>query len=372
MSYSKEVISKQVDKIKETFKSWLGEHKEDYFDNNAVGLGCFNYKPYDVAWAVTKQCNLKCAHCSISAGSAGKDELSTEEGLSFIEDVANLGPVKFVFTGGEALLRKDIFELIEYATSLNMQVEVATNGTLIDDNVAKRLKNAGVYEVAISMDGIGKIHDNIRGIKGTFDKAVRAIKACKKAGLKVHFHTTIFKINISELSRIVDFAEQLQVDRIYIGTLVPVGRGQKISHVCLSGEEVKQIFNFIVERQPKTRVWLRPVCPQFWAFLEAENLLDGDNGHKFIGCTAGITSFHILPNGDVDLCAELPLKVGNIKQQPFTTIIKNDIFKKFRNREIKGTCGNCKYLDICGGCRARAFAAYGSPLAEDPVCFLAK
>ena len=123
-----------IGKIKETFKTWLEKHKNDYFGNNAVGLGCFNYNPYDVAWAVTKRCNLNCPHCSISAGAnvTTDDELNTKEGASLIEDVAKLGSVKFVFTGGELFVRKDIFKLIEYATSFGMLVEVATNGTLVN------------------------------------------------------------------------------------------------------------------------------------------------------------------------------------------------------------------------------------------------
>ena len=361
--------------MKETFKAWLKKHEEDYFANDAVGLGCFNYRPYDVAWAVTSRCNLDCPHCSINAGANTTidDELTTEEGFSLIEDVAKLGPVKFVFTGGEIFVCKDIFELLEYAASYDMMIEVATNGILVDENVARRLKEIGVYEAAISMDGIGEAHDNFRGIKGTFEKAVRSIKACKKAGLKVHFHTTMSKMNLGELPKIVNLAEHLKVDRIYIGALIPVGRGAQISCECLLGEDMKQIFNFVVEQQPKTRVWLRPVCPQFWAFLEDEGLIDGNNGHKFIGCTAGISSFHILPNGNVDLCAELPLPVGNVREKNFTTIIKEaKVFKKFRNREITGKCNNCKYLHVCGGCRARAFAVSGDALGEDPVCFLAE
>ena len=362
-----------IDKVKETFKIWLEKHRNDYFANNAVGVGCFNFHPYDVAWAVTKQCNLKCQHCSIDATTSNtKDnELSTEEGFSFIDDVAKLGPVKFVFTGGELFVRNDIFELIEHAASYDMMIEVATNGTLINDSVAKRLKDIGVYEVAISMDGNESIHDNFRGVNGTYNKAVNAIKACKKAGLMVHFHTTMSKMNLKELPNIIELAERFQADRIYIGALIAVGRGNQISDSCLSAKEMKDIFKFVVEQQPKTPVWLRPVCPQFWAFLKSEGLSNDDKDHKFVGCTAGISSFHIRPNGDVSFCAELPLQIGNVRKKPFSTIIKEaEIFERAKKRDIKGKCADCKYLNACGGCRARAFAASGDLFAEDPVCFL--
>ena len=363
--------------MKETFKTWLEKHKEDYFGNDAVGLGCFNYKPHDVAWAVTRRCNLSCDHCSIKASpdATREGELSTEEGLALIEDVAKLGPVKFVITGGEALLREDIFELIKHATSNGMVVELASNGVLIDEGVAKRLKDLSVYRAAISMDGIGETHDRLRGAKGTFEKTMRAVKACKKVGLKVQFHATMIKANLKQLPMIIKLADRYQVDRIYIGTLIPIGRGCQMSQACLSEKEIKQIFNTVVEQQTKTNVWLRPVCPQFWAFLKSEGLINGDDGHDFIGCTAGISSFHIRPNGDVTLCAELPVKIGNVREKTFTTIIKEaKILQKLKDRknEITGNCADCQYLSVCGGCRARAYAASGDVFAEDPVCFLNK
>jgi radical SAM protein with 4Fe4S-binding SPASM domain len=363
--------------MKETFKAWLKKHQEDYFGNDAVGLGCFNHEPFDVAWAVTKLCNLSCAHCSINASpNANREgELNTEEGLALIEDVAKLGPVKFVITGGEALLREDIFELIKHATSSGMVVELASNGILIDESVAKRLKDLGVYRAAISMDGIGETHDRLRGAKGTFEKTMRAVKACKKVGLKVQFHVTMTKANLKQLPGIIKLADRYQVDRIYIGNLISIGRGRQISQACLSGEEMKQIFNTVIDQQTKTNVWLRPVCPQFWAFLESEGLIDGDDRHEFIGCTAGISSFHIRPNGDVTLCAELPANIGNVREKPFTTIIKEaKILQKLKDRknEITGNCADCQYLSVCGGCRARAYTVSGDVFAEDPVCFLDK
>ena len=353
----------------EAFRAWLREHEEDFFANDTVGLGCFSYQPGEVVWAVTRRCNLNCMHCSISE--AETTELSTEEGFSLIEDAAKLGAVKFAFTGGEPLVRRDIFELVEYAASYDMQVVMATNGTLIDEDVASRLKKAGLYRAAISIDGIGAAHDEFRGVKGAFDAMMRGVNACKKVGLRVQFLTTVSKINLKEIPKIMDLANRLQVDRIYLVALIAVGRGRQISDACLSADEMEQFFRLVLERQMKTNVWLKPICmPQFWAFLEAEGLC-GAADRKFVGCTAGITRFHIFPNGDVAPCAYLPLKVGNVHSERFTKIIeKAELFQKFRNREIKGRCGSCEHRFSCGGCRSRAFAAFKDPLAEDPVCFL--
>lgn len=372
----KNTKNKEIE-IKEKFKIWLKKHVEEYFGDDAIGLGCFSYEPYDVAWAVTNRCNLSCKHCSINASpdASRKGELSTKEGFAFIEDVAKLGSVKFVITGGEALLREDIFELIKHAISNGMMVELASNGILIDERVAKKLKDLGVQRAAISMDGIGEVHDKLRGIRGTFEKTMNAVKACKKVGLKVQFHATMTKINLKQLPEVIKLADRYQVDRIYIGALISIGRGIQISQMCLSSKEIKRVFNTVIEQQIKTKVWLRPVCPQFWAFLKSEGLISDDNEHKFIGCTAGISSFHVRPNGDVTLCAELPLKIGNVREKSFTSIIKEaEILQRFRHREneIGGNCADCQYLSICGGCRARAYTFNDNVFSEDPACFLGK
>ncbi len=354
----------------EELKSWISAHKDEIFANDAVGTGCFSYLPGEIIWAVTKRCNLKCKHCSISE--VGSGELTTEEGFGLIEDAAKLGPVKFGFTGGEPLLREDIYDLIEYAASFDMQVVMATNGTLITNEVAKRLKKAGLERAAMSIDAVGSAHDVFRGVNGAFKNMLRGLKACEEEGLSVQFFTTVTRDNYSGIPEIIKFADDLNIWRIYLIYLIAVGRGKQISEACLSTDENMEFFDYTATEQTEVNTWLKPICnPQYWAYMEDKEIVDRVDGTKFTGCTAGITRFHIFPNGDVAPCAYLPVKAGNIKETPFLDIVRNsEMFKALRARKLKGHCGTCKYKRICGGCRSRAYATSGDYLGEDPVCSL--
>lgn len=354
----------------EELKSWITQHKDDIFANDAVGTGCFSYLPAEIIWAVTKRCNLRCKHCSISEVDPG--ELNTEEGFELIEDAAKFGAVKFGFTGGEPLLREDIYDLIEYAASFDMQVVMATNGTLITDEVAKHLKKAGLERAAMSIDAVGSAHDEFRGVDGAFKATLRGMKACEAADLSVQFFTTVTRDNYSEIPKIIKFADELNIWRIYLIYLIAVGRGKQISDACLSTAENMEFFDHTVFKQKEVNTWLKPICnPQYWAYLKDKGLVDREDGTKFTGCTAGITRFHIFPNGDVTPCAYLPAKTGNIRETPFSEIVRNsEMFKALRARKLKGHCATCKYKRICGGCRSRAYAVSGDYLGEDPVCSL--
>ncbi|MHC1567849.1 MAG: radical SAM protein [Candidatus Syntropharchaeia archaeon] len=334
------------------------------FGNDCVGTGCFSYSPGEVVWAVTKKCNLRCKHCSISEQDS--EELTTEEGMNLIEEAAKLGRVKFAFTGGEPLMRKDIYDLIEYASMFDMQVVMATNATLITEEVAKRLKKAGLERFGVSIDGVGEKHDELRGVKGAFEMAMNGIKAAINADLSFQFHTTVMKNNLDEIPKIIDLADELGAWRIYLIYLIATGRGKEISDACLTPEENRRFFEYIYERQKSTKVWLKPICnPQYWVYLKEKNDVKMD----FVGCTAGITRFHIFPNGDVAPCAYLPVKAGNLREMGFREILKNsEVFRKLRERELNGKCGVCKHREECGGCRSRAYGFSGDYLGEDPVC----
>lgn len=354
----------------EELKSWIRTHKEEIFANDAVGTGCFSYLPGEVVWAVTKRCNLRCKHCSISE--EDPEELTTEEGFAIIEDAAKLGHVKFAFTGGEPLLREDIYDLIEYASSFDMQVVMATNGTLITKEVAERLKSAGLERAAMSIDAVGSAHDDFRGVNGAFEDVLRGMKACEDAGLAIQLFTMVTHDNYEAIPKIIKLADDLSLWRIYLIYLIAVGRGKDISEACLSTDENMKFFDYVADKQKEVKVWLKPICnPQYWAYLKDKGLVNHEDGIEFTGCTAGITRFHIFPNGDVTPCAYLPAKAGNIREQRFLDIVRDsEMFKALRARKVKGKCATCKYKEMCGGCRSRAYATSGDYLAEDPVCSL--
>jgi radical SAM protein with 4Fe4S-binding SPASM domain len=352
----------------EELKSWIALHKDEIFANDAVGTGCFSYLPGEVILAVTKRCNLRCKHCAISE--EDPDELTTEEGFALIEDAAKLGPVKFGFTGGEPLLRADIYELVEYASSFDIQVVMATNGTLMTHEIAKRLKKAGLERAAMSIDAIGVAHDEFRGVEGAFEGIMRGRRICEEEGIATQFFTTVTRDNYHEIPKIIELADDLEQWRIYLIYLIAVGRGKQISDVCLSTAENLKFFEDLVTKQKEAKTWLKPICnPQYWAYLKDAGLLDGGDGIEINGCTAGITRFHIFPNGDVTPCAYLPAKAGNLRDSSFLEIVRNsEMFMALRARALKGHCGTCKHKQICGGCRSRAYGVTGDYLAEDPVC----
>jgi radical SAM protein with 4Fe4S-binding SPASM domain len=334
------------------------------FDNDTVGTGCFSYLPAEFVWAVTKRCNLRCLHCSIEASSEG--ELTLDEGKLLIEDAAALGDVKFSFTGGEPLMREDIYELISYAAGFDMQIVMATNATLITDKVAGKLLDAGLERFGVSIDGIGGAHDKIRGVKGAYERTMRGLEAAKDHGLSFQFHSMVTAYNLDEIPKIIDLAEELGAYRIYFVYLIPMGKAREIPEACITLEDNERFFEYIYERQKSSSVWLKPICnPQYWLHLKAKE----EGGFRMSGCTAGITRFHIFPNGDVAPCAYLPVKAGNLREMRFGEILEtSEVFRNLRERKLNGNCGVCRHRMACGGCRSRAYGFSGDYLGEDPVC----
>lgn len=386
---------------------------EYIFDNDTVGLGCFSYLPGEFVWACTNECNLECKHCSIESGHGRKwaDELTTEEAKSLIMDIwEHFGPVKFAITGGEPLLREDIYDIIKFAfENTRMQLVMATNGTLLNEENIKKLLDAGMWRVGVSIDGVGEKHDEIRGLKGCFETVYHNLKLAKKMGLRFQFHTTVSKLNKDEIPAIIDLAEELGTYRIYFVFLITTGRGKNLPD--LTPEEAREVFEYIYERQKTSNVWLKPICaPCYTTWLKDKMTEEYKEGKinvfprvKPIGCPAGITRFHILPNGDVWPCAYVPMKVGNIREKKLSKIaidtpdfkaiklargfnpdvygfdeIKNPVkleelkeaFKKEYGYEpeLGGICRDCEYKQECGGCRARGYAKTGSFLGEDIMC----
>ena len=385
---------------------------EYIFDNDTVGTGCFSYLPGEFVWACTNVCNLKCKHCSLDSGKPWPDELTTEEGKKLIYDIWKyFGPVKFAFTGGEPLMREDIFELIKFAfENTKMQIVMATNGTLLTKKNIERLLEAGMWRVGVSIDGVGKKHDELRGIPGCFDEVYKNLKLAKEMGLRFQFHSTISKLNVDEVPKIIDLAEELGAYRIYFVFLITTGRGKNLDD--LSWQEAKELAEYLYERQKTSKVWLKPICnPCYTLFIREKMEKDYKNKKinvyprvKPIGCPAGITRFHFLPNGDIWPCAYVPMKVGNVRKgdlydllinNPYFKAIKlargyhpdkygfeevkketlEELKKKFKEKygfepELKGICKDCKFKKECGGCRARAYAKYNDFLAEDIMCYM--
>ncbi|MDD5347181.1 MAG: radical SAM protein [Candidatus Omnitrophica bacterium] len=322
-----------------------------------------------ISWNTTKACNLKCEHCYRDAGSKDAGELSTAEGKGLLAEIAKAGFKIVILSGGEPLLRSDIYELISHTASLGMRPVLGSNGTLITAEVAGKLKAAGLARAGISLDSCdSRIHDDFRRQQGAWQATVKAMRICKEAGLDFQVHTTVTRRNYQEVTKITDFAAGLGAAAHHIFFLVPTGRGKEISDVFIGVAEIGEVLEKVLKHQKETVIELKPVCaPQFVPLAKKMGV-----PVRFArGCLAGTTYCCILPNGDVHPCPYLPLKVGNVRDTRFSDLWKNsDVFIRLRSMEYSGSCSRCAHKDSCGGCRARAWHFCGDYMAEDQECVL--
>ncbi|MBC8460000.1 MAG: putative heme d1 biosynthesis radical SAM protein NirJ2 [Deltaproteobacteria bacterium] len=321
-----------------------------------------------ISWNVTNECDLRCVHCYRDAGEKMKEELNTQEGKALLQQIAQAGFKIMIFSGGEPLMREDIFELVEYATQLGLRPVFGTNGILISPEIAQRLKSSGAAAMGISLDSIHpEKHDEFRGLPGAFQKTIKGIKNCREAGLKFQIHTTVIDWNYDEIEYITDMAIELGASAHHVFFLVPTGRAVSLTENIMKAEKYEQLLHRIIERQKEVPIELKPTCaPQFMRIAKQR----GVEMRFQRGCIAGISYCLINPKGDVQPCAYLDIKLGNVREIPFTEIWKNNpILKELRTMNYTGACGVCKYKDICGGCRARAAYYHdGDYMAEEPWC----
>jgi radical SAM protein with 4Fe4S-binding SPASM domain len=364
------------------FPRWLWHHGFSSIpvSNGAWGMGCIGYPGHPV-WEVTGACNLRCIHCHAVSGQADPNELTTDEGKKLIDMLAATSEFRtLIYTGGEPLVRPDIFELLRHSQQAGLANIIATNGTLIDEEMAFKLKDHGVVCNAISIDAADRqTHDAIRNKPGAFDLALRAIEATKKAGILLQINTTAMEYNMPHLPELIDFADDCGAGIMLMYQLVAVGRGEKIEKATLKKSANKYLSELISEKQKTAKTIIEPVAgPQYWPYLlEKNGIRDGKllqlAGNFFHGCAAGRGFVYVKANGDVWPCPFVEVNAGNIRDKSFQEIYADaPVFQQLRQREtlLKGVCGDCNYKKICGGCRGRALAYSGDYLAEDPRCFI--
>ena len=343
------------------------------------------FVPLILSWNVTRQCNLKCPHCYINADTKEPiNELTTEEAKNLIDQICEVSKPLLVLSGGEPLLRQDVYELVRYGASKGLKMGLGSNGSLIDNDAAKKLKEAGIETVSISLDShIPEQHDEFRGVKGSWEKAVNAIKALRENGVLVQVNTTVTQQNYDQIDDIMSLAEKLGVENFHLFFLVPTGRGVKIADI--SPAKYEEMIKKTFEKVARHKLNVRPSCaPQFMRIAKEMGL----NMSRWIrGCIAGLYYCRVYPNGDITPCPYLPIKLGNIRETPFKEIWFNaEMFKTLRDfKTLKGKCGACEYRALCGGCRARAYGLSsdfidycgdlhepgelkGDYLTEDPWC----
>lgn len=346
-----------------------------------------------VVWNVGRRCNLRCIHCySQSRDLDYPDELSHEDGLRLLDDLAGFGAPVVLFSGGEPLLRPDIFELIRHATSRKMRAVVSTNGTLITPGIAARLKDAGLSYVGISLDGLEATNDRFRGLKGAFRMALEGVRNCLGTGVKVGLRFTMTSGNYGDVGGILDLIEQEGIPRVCFYHLVYTGRASKLVHETrMSHEQTRSTVDLIMDR---TRAFHRQ--GRKVEVLTVDNHTDGPylylrllkedparaagvlsllkmNGGNSTGSGIGCVSWDGSVHPDQFW---RHYSFGNVRQRPFSAIwtdTSEPLLERLRNRKqyLKGRCAACKWLEICNGnFRVRAEAVTGDLWAPEPDCYL--
>lgn len=366
--------------------SWKSTESGRYGRNREVHGGTFRrFVPRIISWNTTFKCNLRCRHCYMDAQEReSRDELTTQEGKILIDLIAEVSRPLLVLSGGEPLLRDDVFELARYGTDKGLRMAMGTNGTLIDDKTAKKLLSVGIKKVAISIDSsTPAIHDEFRGVEGAWEQAIEGIRACIRNGVGVQFNTTVTQQNHNDIDATLSMANRLGVRDFHLFFLVPTGRGKNVEDI--SPPMYEMMIRDVLKRYTGPELKVKPTCaPQFMRIASQM----GINIRRWSrGCIAGLSYCRIYPEGEVTPCPYLPIKLGNIRDAPFKEIwFNSEILKVLRDFDnLKGKCGICEYREICGGCRARAYglssdfidvcgglhepqALAGDFLAEEPWC----
>lgn len=366
-----------------------------------------------VFWETTTGCNLACVHCrrlEVSRTLA-HDDLTTEQSKAFIRSLPETGRPILVFSGGEPLMRPDLFELAEYANGVGLPTALATNGTIMNETVAQRIVDVGFRRVSMSFDGPDPAtHDMFRAIDGAFDATVAGFKALKSRGMSMQINTTVAKHNYQKLDQMYELALNLGADALHIFMLVPVGCGMSLSqNIMLDSEEYEKALNWIYDKSLEGKMHLKATCaPHYFRVMRQRAKSDGrampaaahphrnmgprqgsgfgvqgsghpggghPGGHADMtamtkGCLAGQAVCFVSHTGEVFPCGYLPVSSGNIKDRPLPVIWKeSQIFADLRDdKKLEGKCGLCEYSKVCMGCRARAYGFTQNYLAEEPNC----
>jgi len=356
--------------------------------------------PRLVFWETTAACNLRCSHCRRTevADELSPEELSTQEAERLVDELSGWGRTILVLSGGEPLLRPDIFHLMSYAGKKGLVVALATNGTLVDQNMAMRIRASGVDRVSVSLDGAdAPTHDAFRRLPGSFRSALAGVQALRAEGVSLQINVTVARHNADQLEEMVSLTKKLGAVALHLFLLVPVGCGMEIAEEqTLRADAYENTLNWLYEtehREPGLQ--LRATCaPHYFRVVRqrqaAQAARDDPSpapslGHPGIGgsgggrgslhaatrgCLAGAGVCFISHTGKVYGCGYMPIEAGDLRRAPLAEIWQtSQLFAELRDlKRLKGKCGRCGFNVVCGGCRARAYGSTGDYLAEEPFC----
>lgn len=342
------------------------------------------FKPKWIAWEITRRCNLRCIHCRSASEMEvkGHPDFSTEEAFRIIDDISSYAKPVLVLSGGEPLIRSDVFDIARYGTEKGLRMCLATNGTLVNDETCKKIKDAGIKIVSLSLDGSTEdFHDNFRNQAGAFSGTINAARLFKKHGIEFIINSSFTKRNQEEIPKVYRLAKELGATAWYMFMIVPTGRGEEIMNELISKEDYEEILEWHYQMEKaESDMLVRPTCaPHYYRVVlqksreeksrfQRRTLKFSTGGAK--GCIAGQLICLIDVDGNVLPCSYFPRSAGNIRESSFKDIWENsELFKELRDfKRYKGRCGSCEYINVCGGCRARAYSVYGDYLDEEPFC----
>jgi AdoMet-dependent heme synthase len=330
--------------------------------------------PRVVAWESTRACNYACVHCRAQAQKLpDPKQLTTQESLKLVEQIAALSKPIFIISGGDPLQRNDIFEIATYATNLGLRVVMSPSGSNINPQIVEQMKRAGIKMVSLSIDGSAPVvHDSFRLVPGAFDLAMKAIDNLKQGCMPFRINTTVTQHNLTDLPNIHKLAVKVGAKEWDVFMLVPTGRGKVTMEI--TPRQYEATLNFIYELNLSSPIPVKMTCSPQYMRLVAQKQSSGEKAvqkeHSGRGCMAGNGFCFISHIGEVFGCGFLPVAAGNVREQTLQEIYQRSIlFTQLRqNKLLKGKCGKCQYSNICGGCRARALGASGDYLGSEPYC----
>ena len=353
----------------------------------------FDLAPFTIAWELTRACAFACKHCRAEAQpQRDPNELNTEEALRLIDQIREFGDPILVITGGDPMMRRDLYDILGYAVEKGLRTSLTPTTTrLVTREKLDRVKEAGVRRVAVSLDGpTAEVHDAFRGFSGSFDIAKEIIKNVAEAGLSLQINTTVSRYNVDMLDQMAELVERSNVVQWSVFFLVPTGRANAAD--MISPAQHEEVFNWLIDIGRSSSFDIKSTAAPAYrrVVIQRKRAAEGAQGgaqrpqvvagagyryedglgRPARGVNDGNGFCFISHTGDVCPSGFLPLPAGNIREQSVVDIYRSaPLFRSLRDSSaIKGKCGGCDFRDVCGGSRARAYAIHGDPLAEDPSC----
>lgn len=316
-----------------------------------------------IDWHITQKCNQTCMHC-YAAGEQFQGEATPRKTVRIVDKILSLMNdfnIRVTLTGGEPLLRADVFEIASSLSENNVPISLTTNGMLVQKNIGKII-NSGIMQIQVSIDGMRSVHNYLRG-SNAFDSAIHALRLLKREHLLPSVMTTVNSYNFKQVPEIIALVHSMNIPLLGIQRFIPVGRGAGFKNLALTPENCRDLLKYVMSKKEELKDEICIATPD-----PLKVLIDR---RESAGCPIGNSILALTPNGDMLPCCKLPVSLGNLIFQDFHEAWNSKIMDKMRSSgNLKGKCGYCEHREICRGCRGAAYAACGDYLAEDPQCWI--